>query len=242
MIILPSAGGTSAASYGRSAVADAPYTVLTTDYLVAYTSISAARNVTLPAASTFAAGRRLVVIDESGSVSATNTISVVPNGADTIAGQNATQVAINVPRGRIELESNGSNGWAVIGPWSVFLTNTLGGDQACNNISNYFDGPSVAVPAYGVWQVVDAYATVIDTGGNANFFGKLWDGTNSPVASTALTAVANQYATLALGGIVIAPAGNIRLSIRDSSNTTGVIKFNVSGNSKDSSITVQRIG
>jgi hypothetical protein len=85
--------------------------VLSTDYLVAYTSITAARTVTLPAASSFAAGRRLILYDESGSVSAALTVSLAPNGTDKINGANSTQVALNSAYGRVELESNGSNAW-----------------------------------------------------------------------------------------------------------------------------------
>jgi hypothetical protein len=97
----------------RTAVADLAYTVLSTDYLVAYTSLTAARVVTLPAASSFAAGRRLVLYDESGLVSASLTVSLAPNGADKINGANTTQVALNSAFGRVEMESNGSTGWVI---------------------------------------------------------------------------------------------------------------------------------
>lgn len=96
----------------RSTFSNAGYTVVSTDYLVAQTGIlSAARTVTLPAASTFNAGRRLLVIDESGTATATNTISLAPNGTNKINGSNTTQVAINAAFGYIEIESDGVANW-----------------------------------------------------------------------------------------------------------------------------------
>jgi hypothetical protein len=97
----------------RSPVADTAYTMLSTDYLITYTSISAARNVTLLGANTLNGGRKLWVVDASGSASNTNTISLVPNGLDTIDGSNTTQVVINQPYGGVILEANGSGGWLV---------------------------------------------------------------------------------------------------------------------------------
>src|SRR5579871_2963998 len=47
----------------RTAVNDASYTALATDRNIAYTAISAARTVTLPAASAFQVGVRLTILD-----------------------------------------------------------------------------------------------------------------------------------------------------------------------------------
>ena len=60
---------------GRTIVSDAAYQILVSDTIVAITSISAARTMTLPAASAYPVGRLLTIIDESGSSSATNTRS-----------------------------------------------------------------------------------------------------------------------------------------------------------------------
>jgi hypothetical protein len=96
----------------HTTVADANYTALSTDQLVAYTSITAARIVTLPAAATVNAGQPIVIADESGSCSATNTITVTRIGSDTINGQ-ASAVIAN-PFGYLELVSNGANKWTLI--------------------------------------------------------------------------------------------------------------------------------
>ena len=82
-----------------------------TDRIVAYTSLSAAQTVTLPAAASFPVGERLLIIDETGACSTTNTITVTRAGTDTINGQ--TSLAINVPYGFLALESNGVGAWAV---------------------------------------------------------------------------------------------------------------------------------
>jgi hypothetical protein len=96
----------------RTAVSDANYTALVTDRNVAYTAVTAARTVTLPAAASYPTGTRLSVFDESGSCSAANSITAATAGSDTIDG--ATSAIIPVAYGYLALESNGSNKWTVI--------------------------------------------------------------------------------------------------------------------------------
>lgn len=90
----------------RTPVADVNYTVLDTDYLAAYTSITAARVVSLPTA-VGRAGRIVWVKDESGAASVVNTITIDPSGAQTIDG--AATIAIVTPYGRASLYSDGAN-------------------------------------------------------------------------------------------------------------------------------------
>jgi hypothetical protein len=97
---------------GRSPVADANYTATFGGIMIAYTSITAARIVTLPAASAFQAGQRLTIIDESGSCSAANTIGVSRAGTDTING--ATSQTISQAYGYLALESNGAGKWTIV--------------------------------------------------------------------------------------------------------------------------------
>jgi hypothetical protein len=52
---------------------------------------------------------------------------------------------------------------------------------------------------------------------------------------------ANQNTTVSLSGYIINPAGNLRISCRDTTSTSGVILFNNSGLSKDSTITAIRV-
>lgn len=92
---------------GRTAVANTAYTVLASDGLVAYTSLSAARVVTLPAqGSTVPAGQEFIIKDESGSCSGTNTITITPP-AGTIDG--AANVVLNTAYAKVTLYTNGTN-------------------------------------------------------------------------------------------------------------------------------------
>jgi len=97
-------------SINRTTIADADYTVLDTDYLVAYTSISAPHTVNLPTA-VGRTGRVVEVKDESGSAGVVNTITIDPSGAETIDG--AATLVIATARGRACLYSDGVN-WQVL--------------------------------------------------------------------------------------------------------------------------------
>lgn len=87
-------------------VADADYTVLTTDVNVAYTSITAARTVTLPATATISDGWECTIGDSSGSVTNTNRITIAAAGADTIQG--AANTWIPSAYGVIRLRKRGT--------------------------------------------------------------------------------------------------------------------------------------
>lgn len=97
----------------RLAVADTSPTITgANDRIVAYTSLSAARAPVLPAANG-RAGQTILLVDESGSCSATNTISLTCGGSDTFdSGQ--TTVAVSAPYGSLKVESNGVSKWTVI--------------------------------------------------------------------------------------------------------------------------------
>ncbi|MFJ7297558.1 hypothetical protein [Streptomyces collinus] len=90
---------------GRTAVADANYTALTTDSKVCYTSLTAARVVTLPSVSN-ASGQEFLIKDESGSCDGTRTITVTP-ASGTIDG--AANKVINTAYGSLRAYSNGTN-------------------------------------------------------------------------------------------------------------------------------------
>jgi hypothetical protein len=96
----------------RTAVSDAAYTALLSDRMVAYTALTAARVVTLPASSVYPTGTRLVIIDESGSCSTTKTLTVTAAGMDTI--DDAVSAVVNQAYGFIGIESNGTGHWTII--------------------------------------------------------------------------------------------------------------------------------
>ncbi len=96
----------------RVSVGDAAYGVQATDRMICYTSITAPRVVSLLAASAYPTGTRLLVVDESGACSTTNTITLTRAGSYTING--ATTAAIAMGYGFIGIESNGSNAWTIL--------------------------------------------------------------------------------------------------------------------------------
>jgi Major tropism determinant N-terminal domain len=96
----------------RTAVNDAAYSVLTVDRMVAYTTLTAARVVTLPASSGYPTGTRLVVVDETGNCSTIKTLTIAPTGTDLIDGLGTA--VVNVPYGFIGLESNQAGEWTIV--------------------------------------------------------------------------------------------------------------------------------
>lgn len=122
-----------------------------------------------------------------------------------------------------------------------FLTSSLGADvtMATNAV---FDGPSVAQGTSGTW-LVSGNVTVLDTSAAASITCKLWDGTTVIDSTLGITGGANLTLNVFLSGVITNPAGNLKISCSDSNGTpAGKIKFNTSGNSKDSTITAVRIG
>ena len=102
----------SAVGFTRRAVADANFVITTTaSIIVPYTSISTARTLTLPSATV--AGQIVWVIDSSGSVTSTNTITISRGGTDTFEGVGTAWV-INSAYGAACFESNGAGKWAVL--------------------------------------------------------------------------------------------------------------------------------
>jgi hypothetical protein len=96
----------------RTAISDAAYAALATDRMVAYTALTAARVVTLPASAAYPTGTRLTVIDETGNCSVTKTLTVNAAGSDTIDG--AALAVVNQAYGFVGLESNGAGHWTII--------------------------------------------------------------------------------------------------------------------------------
>ena len=118
------------------------------------------------------------------------------------------------------------------------LTASLAADVALNNTASYFDGPSIAQGTSGTW-CVSGTVTMQDTAA-AVFDVKLWDGT-TVIASSRCNSTGAQSMTLSLSGYIASPSGNLRISAKDSTNTTGKIQANITSNSKDSTITAFRL-
>lgn len=121
------------------------------------------------------------------------------------------------------------------------MANTLSGDVALNNTANYFTGPTVAQGTSGTW-FASGGVQLTDTAGAAGFDVKLWDGTTVIASSIVNIPAASADVYAHLSGFIVSPAGNIRISVKDVTSTSGAILFNESGESKDSTITVMRTG
>jgi hypothetical protein len=120
------------------------------------------------------------------------------------------------------------------------ITASLGSDVSLSSTGSFFDGPSVAQGSSGKWH---ASGTVTLQGAGSDTYNcKLWDGT-TVISSSRVTqgTSGSAVATISLSGNISSPAGNIRISCQDVSGTTGLIRFNVSGASKDSTLTATRI-
>jgi hypothetical protein len=121
------------------------------------------------------------------------------------------------------------------------FTNSLAGDVALPVASTYYDGPFVVQGTTGKW-FVSGTVTVEDTTGGSEFFVKLWDGTTVIASAVGTSTGATVVIAISLSGFISAPAGNLRISVRDTNHTSGLILFNHSGLAADSTITAFRVG
>lgn len=129
---------------------------------------------------------------------------------------------------------------SIPGNYMAPIVNSISGDVTLNNTGTYFDGPSVAQGSTGTW-FASGTVTLLDSGGSAQFQVKLWDGTTVIASAQASSVGANLRVAISLSGFLASPAGNIRISVKDLTATTGMIAANSSGNSKDSTITAIRV-
>ena len=175
--------------------------------------------------------------DTSGSVTlaapavAGSSVLTMPVATDTLVGKATTDTLTNKTL-------------AVTGNTFNFtpITASLGANVAMNNTANYFDGPSVAQGTSGTWFASGTIGVQDTTVGNNVIQVKLWDGTTVIASCFAvLSGATSSAAAISLSGFISAPAGNIRISAKDVTTTAGLILFNGTGNSKDSTITAIRI-
>jgi hypothetical protein len=175
----------------RTAVSDASYTVLATDRTVAYTALTTARAVALPASSAYPTGTRLLIVDETGNCSVTNTITVNAAGMDTIDG--AASAVVNQAFGFIGLDSSGAGHWTIIDQGFMPVTLNLAAAAHGANVqmqiieqtvtlSGASSNASVPIPANCIVLAVGARVLTTITGatsyeigvsGNLSQFGSL---------------------------------------------------------------------
>jgi hypothetical protein len=142
------AGG--GAGWVRTAVADTSPTIAPTAAApahAAYTSISAARTVTGTTGGTSGGPVYIIISDESGSASSTNTISFTPSSG-TIDGQ-ASKVVVATGRGWWMGYCNGTNWFSIDGNGANNPTNAFG---------TYFTS---AATANRIWTFPDVADTAV---------------------------------------------------------------------------------
>lgn len=160
----------------RTTFSNAAYTVVSTDRIVAQIgTLSASRTVTLPAANAVNAGQEIVILDASGTITATNTIVIARAGSDTINGA-ATSITLNAPYAIARLISDGVSAWTLMAAWNP---RGIGGTDA------------VQIGAYGanVATARGLEATAIGSGAQAgntgvNYCTALGSGANASGSSS----------------------------------------------------------
>jgi hypothetical protein len=212
----PAAKLSEAITNTRTAVADANYTALATDRSIAYTAITAARTVTLPASSSYPTGTRLTVFDESGACSATNTITLSPNGSDTIDGASSAQ--IKSAYGYLALQTNAAGKWTI-----VDQAGASGGVSSLNTLSG-----ALSIAATD-GTAVSASGTIVSVGGPGGMVNKfrngtmdVWQrGTSSLTATTSGSYTADGWIVTPTGASVTASQAAGRLLTKNSLQVTG---------------------
>jgi len=194
---------------------------------------------TITGLGTIASGvRRHVVFGGALTLTYDATALILPGGASITTAAGDTALFL----------SEGSGNWRCLDYTKfsgagipTYLANSLGSDVLLNNTGSYFTGPTVAQGTSGTWYCTGT-VTVNDSAGAAVYSVKLWDGTTVIASAKMSTSSVNEVQAISLSGIISAPAGNIRISVNDGSSTSGSILYNATGNSKDSTLTVYRIG
>lgn len=170
-------------------------------------------------------------------VSAVNNLSQFLNQAT--ARSSSLLVSGVITAGGVGLAGGSSN--AALAVSLTTLTNSISSDISLNNTSSYFDGPVVAQGSSGKW-LATGQVTVRDNAGVAIVVAKLWDGTTIIDSGAVSIPAAGEVMMMPLSGVITSPSGNIRISCKDQTSASGLILANQSGNAKDSTITVVRIG
>ncbi len=203
-------------SVGRSPVADTDFSCITSDRVIAYTNITAARVVTLPPANSLPPGFILNIIDESGLSSSTNTISVRRQGTDQINRASSDVVVVSSAYGGGLVETNGVSQWFVRQAAGV---TTYSASQTSYSITGSYanvTGLSITVPA-GTYQiVVDGGYQWNPSAGSQNIDVRLFDGTVA-IGNTDPTRI-DQIDSATLGG-----TKEGTFSVRSTYTTTGTV-------------------
>lgn len=197
-----------------------------------FTSISSGTNTT--AAMVVGSGASLAA-SGSGTITATTNanltggVTSVGNAATVVTNANLTGLVTSVGNATsLNLSS---------------ITNSLANDITITTANTYYDGPSVAQGSTGTWFVSGTVTCADPTSGGGRFAAKLWDGTTLIATGANRVGGSGDLCSISLSGFLATPAGNLRISVTDTSNSgVGTISSNGTGNSHhDSTITAFRI-
>lgn len=156
-------------------------------------------------------------------------VTTAPNDRANVYADTATSAIISFYK---------QSGLPAVGASSI--ANSLVGNIALSATSSYFVCPTVSQGTAGKWL---ACGQITVTGAlDDSIQAKLWDGT-TVIDSAEVTIPANNYRiVISLSGIVSSPAGNINISAKNPVSVNATVLFNSTGNSKDSTLTVVRVG
>lgn len=100
-------------AFKRTTFSNVSITAVSGDMILAQTgTLTAPRVVTLPTAAAMGTGYLLTIVDESGSVTGTNTLTITRAGADTVNG--ATTYVMNTACAAVTLLSDGVSKWTIL--------------------------------------------------------------------------------------------------------------------------------
>ena len=201
-------------------------------------SMSASRTVTLPAANSVDAGTEIVVCDESGTVTATNTIVIQRAGSDTVNG--TTSVAIGAAYGMRRLISDGTSKWSVDG--GVVRLSDVGTITSTMIADATITGTDIASGTVTSTNILDDTIVNADINASAAIVGtKLADGAITPiktsggyVAKTALYTATND------DRVIDCTSGTYTITLPTAASQTG--RTFIIRNSGSGTITIGRTG
>lgn len=177
-------------------------------------ALTAPRTWTLPAANAAGAPPYILIVDEVGGISATNTLTLAAGGGDTING--AATLVLTVPRSVVVLTRNGATRWTALqaagAPNAAALPSSPVGALTANNVQAALEELDADLTAglnsklgtghAGAGGAAHALATAVDAGfmsashalQNANIATRgadnlMYGNTSAAVALAGLTAV-----------------------------------------------------
>jgi hypothetical protein len=198
----------------RTAISDANYAALSTDRTVAYAAITAARTVSLPASSSYPTGTRLLVVDESGSCSASLTIMLSASGTDVIDG--AATAAINSAYGYLAIESSGSGKWTII-------DQPGGGSSGGVSSVNALTGALSIAATDGL--KIAALGSTVSIGGPGGLVNRFRNGTMDVWQRGTSSLTATTSGNYAADGWIVLPTGASVTCSQVTNNRTGALSL-----------------